>query len=103
MALGSAARRWGFRGFEDDPVSIAIVGEGNHKRLPFEVLRFGRDCLIHVTGVDDFRMTTIPRTVMDLLGRRHSLAKWMLDRSLIDGKSTLADYWFLHDDPEMKG
>jgi hypothetical protein len=27
----------------------------------------------------------------------------MLDRSLIDRRCSLADFWFLHDDPEMRG
>jgi very-short-patch-repair endonuclease len=103
LALGTAARRWGFWGFEDDRVSIAVIPNGRHRGLPFDVLRYGRDCLTHVTHLGELRVTTIPRTVMDLLGRRDPRGRWMLDRSLIDRSCELADYWLIHDDPEMRG
>jgi very-short-patch-repair endonuclease len=102
LVLGCAARCWGFRGFEDDQVSEGIMEGSSHVNLPFKVHRFGRDTLMHVTLRGPFRVTTIPKTVMDLLGRRDHRAKRMLDRSLIDRSCTLADYWFLHDDPEMR-
>ena len=70
LALGCAARCWGFRGFENDPVSPAIMKECPHMHLPFAVQRFGRDTLMHVTQRGPFNVTTIPKTAMDLLGRR---------------------------------
>ena len=103
LALGCAARAWGFRGFDEDRVSIVIMHDGSHMDLPFDVHRFGSDTLMHVTHRGPFKVTTIPKTVMDLLGRRDRRAPRVLDRSLIDGSCRLADYWFLHDDPEMRG
>jgi very-short-patch-repair endonuclease len=102
LILGTAARIWGFRGFGTDPIRLALPGKGTRLDLPFDVHRYGGDSLIHTTKFEGLRLTTIPKTVMDLLGQRDRRAPWVLDRSLIDRSCTLAEYWLLHDDPEMK-
>src|SRR5919106_2526024 len=103
LILGCAARIWGFRWFTSDPVQLAVPRIGNRRELPFTVHRYGGDSLIHTTMVDGLRVSTIPKTVMDLLGARDKRAVWVLARSLVDQSVTLAGYWFLYDDPEMKG
>ena len=103
LILGTAARIWGFRSFVSDAVSLAVPGKGTRIDLPFEVHRYGGDSLIHTTTFEGLRLSTIPKTVMDLLGQRDRRAVWILDRSLIDRSCTMAEYWLLYDDPEMKG
>jgi hypothetical protein len=88
LSFGASARIRGIRGFERADVEVSTSGRRRHG-LGFKLHRCDKFLLGHIDRIGPLPVTSVPRTVMDLAGRKHFLAERMLDDVLRNGSSSL--------------
>jgi very-short-patch-repair endonuclease len=97
VSFGAAARRHGFQGYEDASVEISVARNIRNHGLPFRVHRCDHHLLEQVVLLGRMPVTSIPRTLMDLAGRREWRAEKALDQMLRERRATLGEIWLLYD------
>lgn len=103
LSFGACARARGIRGFERADVEISTVGRKRPHDFDFKVHRCDEYLLDHIERVGPLPVTSVPRTVMDLAGRKHFLAERMLDDVLRNGSSSLGAMWEYYEEEWIRG
>lgn len=108
VSYRAAARRWGLQGFDNAPceISSATRQASNHLKTnqgqEIRLHRVGSKLLEHMTYIEPWRITSLPRTILDLAGKKHPLTSRALDQALREKKTTIADLWKLYEGPWIR-
>lgn len=103
LSFGACARARGVRGFERADVEVSTVRRKRPHNFGFKVHRCDGYLLGHIERVGPLPVTSVPRTVMDLAGRKHFLAERMLDDVLRNGSSSLGAMWEYYEEEWIRG
>ena len=105
----AAARVWGFDGFSSAPIEVSITRSKTGHALR---LASGRDIVIHrcdrrllsqVTTRNEFAVTSVPRTVIDLAGKKHPRTEGCIDSAIRRDLSSAGQIWRLLEREWMRG
>ncbi len=99
----AAARNWGFRGFENAPVEIAMTGQKRPFGLGFVAHRVDDHLVPEITEVRGIPTTSVRRTLLDLAATNHRFTESSLDQALRQDLVPLSGIWLLYEQEWMKG
>lgn len=99
----SAARGWRLDGF---PSQTLIHISTTRRPKPPSGIRVhccDRNLTSHIAQLGPLRLTSAPRTVMDLAGMKHPKAEKALDQCLRERLASLDQFWALYEDEWLRG
>ena len=109
LSGAAAARCFGIDGFGKASLELSMTGRKRHygmalpSRRAYSVRRVDRHLLAQIVRVDGLPVTDLPRTFIDLAGRRDLRAARLLDQSLARGMCDLGRFCLLVEEQWMRG
>lgn len=101
ISHGPAAVLHGLRGFQLVPPELSTTRRVDGRGLPVRVHRVDDRLLSEIVYVGPIAVTSMRRTVLDLVAARHRRTEAALDEALRRGLTSLGDLWLLLDDVRM--
>lgn len=105
----SAATLWGLDGFNARPIEISITTRKCTGRLAFSdgvvvrVRRVDEYLFENVVCLEGLNVTDVPRTLLDLAGRKHPRAERALDQALRQGLTSLEEMSLFYEKAWLHG
>ncbi|MQB00911.1 MAG: DUF559 domain-containing protein [Actinobacteria bacterium] len=95
----TAARRWRFEGFSTKAIHLSTNGAWRRPPDGVIVHRVGHCVLSHAANVGGIRVTSMPRTVFDLIAGGNEHGDSVLDQAIRRRGTFFGQMWLLLDEP----
>ena len=94
----TAARCWRFEGLSTEEVHVSLFGRRLRAPSGVVVHQVGPDLSIHTANVGGLRVTSMPRTVFDVLASGSDLGESLLDQAIRRRGAFLGQMWLMLDE-----
>lgn len=100
---GSAARLWGFNGFNGVNVEISTIRRRRDLHVDVTVHRVSDPLEREIEVLEGIPATSVRRTLLDLAGARHFRTERVLDQALARDLTSLGQLWLLYEEEWTRG